>query len=87
MAKTCSIGLRSGAVGRQEEQPGPGGADCATDGLAFVASQIVHNDDVAGRQGGDEELLDIGGEALAVDGAVDDAGGVDPVAPEGGKEG
>lgn len=43
-----------------------------------MASQIGHDDDVAERQGGDKELLDMGGEALAVDGVVEDAGGVNP---------
>jgi hypothetical protein len=30
----------------------------------FVAAKIVHDDDVAGHQGGDKHLLDIDAEAL-----------------------
>ena len=87
LAKTCSIGLRSGRVGRQEEQLGAGSADGAADGLALVAAEIVHDDDVAGPERRDEHLLDIGEEALAVDRAVDDAGRVDAVAAQRGQEG
>ncbi len=72
-----------GRVGRQEEELGAGGADGAADGLAFVAAEIVHDDDVAGLERRDEELLDIGAEALAVDRPVEDAGRIDPVAAQG----
>ena len=74
LAKTCSIGLRVGRVARQEEQLGAGAADQPPHGLAFVAAEIVHDDDVAGAQGRQEELLDIGAKAGAVDRAVDDTG-------------
>ncbi len=69
LAKTCSIGLRSG------------------DGLAFVTAQIVHDDDISGGEGGNQELLDVGPETDAVDRPVDDAGRLDPVAAQGGQEG
>jgi hypothetical protein len=52
-----------------------------------VAAKVVHDDDVAGREGGQQELLDIGREALAVDGAIEDERRVDPVAAQGGEEG
>ncbi|MBX9731223.1 MAG: hypothetical protein K2X59_07830 [Sphingomonas sp.] len=35
-----------------------------------MAAEIVHDDDVAGIECGREGLFDIGGEELAVDGAV-----------------
>ena len=68
-----------GRVGRQEEQLGAGGADRSADRLAFVAAEIVHDDDVAGGQGGQQALLDIGEKADAVDRPVDDAGRLDAV--------
>jgi hypothetical protein len=52
-----------------------------------VATQIVHDDDISGGQGGDEELVDIGSKACAVDRPVDDAGRLDPVAAQGRQKG
>ena len=86
LAKTCSIGLRW-AVGRQEQEPGADAAYGLAHGLPFVAAEIVHDDDVAGRERWHQELLDIGGEELAVDRPIDHAGCVDPVASQGGEEG
>lgn len=76
-----------GRVGRQEDPLGAGGADRLADGGALMTAQIVHDDHVAGRQRGDEELLDIGGEALAVDRAVAHAGRIDPVMAQRGEAG
>jgi transposase len=56
--------VQIGRIARQEEQFGAGGADQASDGLAFVAAQIVHDDDVAGSERGHEELLDIGAKPI-----------------------
>ena len=39
-------------IGRQEPQPCPGDADDLADGLGLVAAEIVHDDNVAGAQGG-----------------------------------
>src|SRR5207302_1868241 len=44
-------------------------------------------DDVAGLQGGDEDLLDVGPEALAVDRAVENPWRRDAVVAQGGQEG
>jgi hypothetical protein len=54
-------------------------ADGVADRTAFGGAQIVHDDDVARRQRRQQDLLDIGKEAFAVDGAIDDAGRVDAV--------
>ena len=53
---------------------------------AFVAGEIVHDDDFAGRERGHEELLDILKEACAVDRLIEHAGGIDPVAAQGREE-
>ena len=47
--------------------------DRIADGAAFVRTEIVHDDDVAGLQGWGEHLLDVGAEALAVDGTIEHA--------------
>ena len=63
-----------GAVGRQEQQVGAGGLDGLANGLPFVAGQIIHDDDVTGRELGHEYLGHIGGKGIAVDGAIDHHG-------------
>jgi len=50
--------------------------------LAFMAAEIVHDHQVAGFEGRDENLIDIGAEDHAIDRAVDDAGRVEPVAAQ-----
>ena len=76
LAKTCSIGFRSG---EQEEKLGPGRANELAHRFGFVTTEIVHDHDVAGAKRGDEDLLDIGPEALAVDRTVEEPWSVDPV--------
>ena len=71
----------------QEHQAGAGGPDRLANGLAFVRAEIVEDHDIAGLQRRDEKLFDIGAKALAVDGAVEQAGRVDAVAAPGGEEG
>ena len=39
--------------------------------FGFVTAEIVHDHDVAGTKRGDKDLLDIGPEALTVDGTVE----------------
>ena len=80
-------GVQVWAVGRQEQEPRADAADCCTDGRPLVTGEVVHDHDVARRERGHEELLDIIEEALAVDGLIQHAGGIDPVATQGGKEG
>ena len=78
--------VQVGAVGRQEQQPGTDAANGLADGWTFVAAEIVHDNDIAGRQRRHETLLDIVGEDLAVDRLVEDARCVDPVAAQSGKK-
>ena len=52
-----------------------------------MAAKVVHDDDVAGRQGWHEELLDPGRKALTIDRAVEDARRIDTVMAECGEEG
>ena len=52
-----------------------------------MAAEVVHDDNVAGREDGRENLLDISAEAHAIDRSVDDAGRGEPVATQRRKEG
>ena len=69
-------------IGRQEEELGLGGADGGANGAAFMASEVVHDDNVARREDREENLLDISAEACAIDWSVDDAGRGEPVATQ-----
>ena len=80
-------GVQVGRVFRQEEQFGAGCADELAHGLAFVAAEIVHDDDVTRLQGRDEDLLDVGSKAVAVDWAIENPWSVDPVVAQRGQEG
>lgn len=98
LAKTCSIGLRSGrscqgssgaavgkqaeGVGRPEQQSGADAADRLADGGSLVAGEIVHDHDGAERERRHEELLNPSGEALAVDRLVEHAWSIDAVASQ-----
>ena len=62
-----------GRVRRQVPQPGAGFPDHLTDGRRLVATEIIHNDDVARFEHGYELLFDIGAEAFAVDRSVEHA--------------
>jgi hypothetical protein len=80
-------GIEIGAVGGQEEELGAGPADGPSHRLAFVRSQIVHDDDVAWREFGRQALFDIGQEASAVDRTVEHAWRADPVVAQSRQEG
>jgi hypothetical protein len=62
---------------------GAGIPDSLACGLAFVTAKNIEDDDIAGRECGDQELLDIGAEAFAIDRAVEDAGRADAVGAQG----
>ncbi len=66
-AKTCSIGLR------QEQELGSGRPDCAAHGLAAVAAEIVHDDDLTRFKRRNEDLAHPGQEDLAIDGTIEEA--------------
>ena len=57
------------------------------DGIAPVAAEIVHDDDIAGFERGGEELFDIAQEAFAIDRPVEHARCIDAVVTQSGKEG
>ena len=56
--------VQVGRVFWQEEELGAGGADERPHRLAFVTTEIVHDDDVTLAQRGQEDLLDLGPKAL-----------------------
>ena len=70
----------------QEHEARPDVADRTSHHLSLVGAQIVEDHDVARFQRRDEELFDIGVEALAVDGPIEQAGRVDAVVAQGGEE-
>ena len=53
-------------VGRQVEDAGAGGGDRLADACHLVGGKVVHRHDVAGRQAGRKELLDVGANASPV---------------------
>jgi hypothetical protein len=71
--------IEIGRVFREEYKSRPGVADCLPHGLSLVRAEIVEDDDVAWLEGRDEELLDIGAKAFAVDGSVEQAGRINPI--------
>jgi len=64
-------GVEVRAVGRQKEHVGSRLADGASRCPAFVAAEIVEDDDIAFGEGRSQYLLDIEGEEFAVDGAIE----------------
>ena len=64
-------GVEVGAVGREEAQGCASRFDQLAHRSTLVARQIVHDDDIAGPQFGDEHLTDIGFEPVAVDRPVE----------------
>lgn len=79
-------GIEVGAIGRQEQEVGAGGADGAADRSALVTAKVVEDDNISFRQCRDEGLLDPGGEAGPIDGAVQDQGSDNPVVTQAGQE-
>lgn len=80
-------GIEIGTVGRQEEEFCSGPAYGLSHRLPLVGPEIVHDDNVAWRERGNEHLLDIGCEASSVDGAVEHARRIDAVAAQRGDQG
>jgi hypothetical protein len=65
---------------------GAGGGNKLTHDLAFVAAEIVHDDDISGPKGGQQDLLDIGPEARPGDRPLDEPWCIDPVMAQGRQE-
>ena len=65
--------IEVGGVSRQIPEPGADGFNQAAQDNRLVAAEIVHDDDVARVKLRNENLLDIGAEAFAVDWAVEQA--------------
>src|SRR5262249_1410457 len=78
--------VQVGGVFWQEDELGAGRAGESAHGFALVAAEIVHDDDVAWLQGGDEDALDISSEVLAIDWTIKDPWGVNPVMAQGDQE-
>jgi hypothetical protein len=64
--------IEVGAIGRQEDAMGASGSDGLASRFAFVAAEIVENNDFARCEGGRQHLLDVQREELTIDGAIDD---------------
>ena len=71
--------VQVGGIFGQEDQLVAGRADEPADGFALVAAKVVHDHDVSGTKRRDENLFDVGLEALAVDRAVNKPWGIDPI--------
>ena len=87
MAKAISIGLRSWAVGRREEEPGAPLPEDSLGLCALVAGQVIEDHHIALLERRRELGLDIGVEGLAVHGIVDHPGRGQAIAPQSGDEG
>src|SRR3546814_402285 len=68
LAKALLDRIEIGAVRGQEQEPGAGAADRLADSGPFEIIQIVHDDNVAGRERRHLELLDVVGKALPLTG-------------------
>ena len=62
--------IQIGTVFRQKPETRPDGFNRAADRRTLVTREVVHDDDVAGRERRDQDLLDVGEEARAVDRAI-----------------
>jgi hypothetical protein len=76
-----------GRVFGQEQETGAGRLDGLAHRLSLVRSQIVEHDDVVWLESRDQELLDRGAKAPAVDRTVEQARRLDAVVAQGGEKG
>ena len=79
-------GIEVGAVGRQEDEVGAFGSYDGASGVAFVAAEVVQDDDIARRESRGENLLDVEEEDFAVDRAIDHPRRINPVVAQRGDE-
>jgi hypothetical protein len=75
-------GIEVGTVGRKVWQPRAGRFDGGANAGPLVTGEIVHDDDVAGRQRGNQNLIDISLKPSTVDGAVEHHGRGRPAAAQ-----
>jgi hypothetical protein len=59
-------GIEAGAVGRQKDEVRAFGSDDSASGFAFVAAEVVQDDDIARREDRGEDLLDVEEEGFPV---------------------
>jgi hypothetical protein len=79
--------IEVGRVFGKKQEASAGGLNGVSHGFSFVGAKIVEDDNVVGFESRDEELLDIGAKALAVDRTVEHAGRLDAVVAQRGQEG
>lgn len=72
--------VQVGTVGRQEQEPCADAPDGAANCGTLMAGEIIHDHHITCRECRDETLLDIAGEAVAVDRLIHDTRRIDPVA-------
>ncbi len=72
-------GIEISAVWRKEEEFCSYLPNCPADRLVFVTAQIVHDDDISGSQCLNQELLDVGLKAFAIDRPIKDTGRVNSI--------
>ena len=70
------------AVRRQVPEVRAARLDTLADAVDMVCAQVVHHQDVAWPQGGDEHLFEVREERVAVDGAIQETGSRQPVHAE-----
>ncbi len=81
------MGLRSGEYGGRYQSPAPAALMMRRSAADLWLPRAVPDDDVALPEDGNELLLDIGIEALAVDRAIEDARSREAVAAQRAEEG
>ena len=79
--------IEIGTVRRQIPQGRAGGFDQPLNAVDVMRGQVVGDDDVAGRQRGDQDLCDVGEKTVAIHRPVDDAGRGQPCHPQAGDKG
>ena len=74
--------VQVGRILRQKNEMCAGVANGGSHGFASVAAEIVHNDDIARPERGEENRFDIEQKTLAIDGAIDEPGRIDAIVTE-----
>ena len=79
--------VQVGTVGRQIEQACAGTLDRLANASNLVRTEPIHDHNIATPQRGNQHLLDMGEEGLAVDRPIEHAGGNQAIAAQTGDEG